>query len=83
MYVLFCGEKKINTLSILWRNILYIEQEFFYKVDWVENLPNNEETPSVETKNQTRRIFLHHWSQPGAGGTRPHQAREEQQTVWR
>ena len=54
--------EKINTLSILWRNILNFKQKFFYKVDWVENLPNNEKTPSVETKNQTRRIFLHHWS---------------------
>ena len=35
--VILCGEK-INTLSILWRNILNIEQEFFYKVDQVENI---------------------------------------------
>ena len=34
---MLCGEK-INTLSILWRNILNIEQEFFYKVDQVENI---------------------------------------------
>ena len=34
--VILCGEK-INALSILWRNILNIEQEFSYKVDQVEN----------------------------------------------
>ena len=30
--------EKINTLSILWRNILNIEQELFYKVDQVEDI---------------------------------------------
>ena len=34
--------EKINTLSILWRNILNIEQEFFYKVDQVNSLSHKQ-----------------------------------------